>query len=170
MGQAESRRHEPHNTWQGDVFAHVCAQSSLSGPQRTALTLSRPFIVADTTMFEALTMFNERLFDVDVQLSMRVNLAIANFYMLYARLLVEEPQGGARKDERDHRIDTLMRYRRSVLDDVVELQLKVIDVRSEPAYRIIARSFAASMNSCVSALWSKHGYTQTVEMYGPTPM
>jgi hypothetical protein len=149
-----------------EIFNKLVLDAPLAFQHRQSLLAAAPYIESDESMCAALTLFNDRFYDIDRQVSCDVNLAIAQFYVLYVRLLTDD-----RKENdptTDSLLDFLMGKRREVIDRLDELKLKV-DIGVDPAYKKVVSMMRASLTSCTAALYHKYGYEKAVDMYGPRP-
>ena len=147
-----------------NVFHRIAMSSSLSLTHRDSLTRAKAYVDADVPLRNALVVFNERLYDVDQQLSAHLILDIASFYLLYARLLVAPTTADVSKVD----VEDLVALRTRIFRTVDELPLKVATMHGEPAYRILREAVRASLTSCTAALWHKHGVREAIAMYYPT--
>ena len=127
---------------------------------REAILVAIPYVDADREMSGAISLYEERLSDIDLDISRELVKSISLFYITYARLLTRGGQQGVM-------MRLLMDTRRGIIDKLEELKLKVARVQSEPAYDVIVFKMKSSLTSCTSALWHKHGYREAIEMYYP---
>ena len=143
------------------VFSRVALEAPMSSQHRIILIEAVKYVDADASIREALLLFNERLFDVDKQVSYDVIIGIATFFVTYARVLINGD------GERDVRV--LLDTRKAIFAKLAELDLKVSYIHAESAYEALTTSLRAALTSCMAALWAKHGYVEAVEMYRPLP-
>ena len=149
-----------------EMFNKLVMDAPLAFQHRQSLLASAPYIESDESMSSALTLFNERFYEIDRQVSCDVNLSVAQFYVLYVRLLTDD------KKEHDPTTDSLLEFlmdkRRTVIDRLDELKLKV-DIGVDPAYKKVVSLMRASLTSCTAALYHKYGYEKAVDIYEPKP-
>lgn len=138
-------------------------EAPLASQHREAILRSIPYIDADLDMREALYLFEERFYDIDVQVSQELVLNLSLFYLTYARLLTSV----SGNDHKNARI--LMDTRKKIFESLDEISLKVAWIHNEPGFKSIIDKIHASLNTCTAALWHKHGYREAIEMYYPRP-
>ena len=153
------------------IFGRIALDCPLASQHRACLQQAIQFVDADKLMREALLLYEERLYDIDKQVSCDIVILIAMFYVTYARLLTtnSDENTETKRAERSASLRSLLDARRQIFDKLSELELKVVTIHLESAYHFVISSIQGALTSCMVALWHKHGFLEAIEMYRPMP-
>lgn len=143
------------------LFKRISMEANLASQHRDAILRSIPYIEVDGDMREAMYLYNEHFYDVDIQISQIFVLNVSMFYLTYAKMLTST----IGNDHVSARL--LMDTRKKIFDNLEELSLKVSWIYNDQAYKVVINKVRGALTSCTSALWHKHGYKEAIEMYYP---
>ena len=148
------------------ILSRLALEVPLASQHRATILQAIKYVDADGDMRDAIILFDQRFYAIDVSLSIDVYVNISTFYTVYADILTRK------KDSDDAyvgvRLATLLDVRRQIFDKLAELDLKVARIKAEPAYGAILDLVRGATTSCLAALWHKHGQKEAISMYYPT--
>jgi hypothetical protein len=147
------------------ILSRLALEVPLAKQHRNTILQAMKYVDADGDMRDAIILFDEHFYAMDVSVSVDLYVHISTFYATYADLITNAHDAAYVHPA----LDAMLETRKLIFGKLAELELKVFRISADPAYAIVLDLVRGATTSCLAALWHKYGHRDAISMYYPAP-